>query len=40
MQIDPQYLSQHYKRLPDEVFLAIDRCDLGQSAQKYYDART
>jgi hypothetical protein len=38
MQVDPEYLRQHYNLLSDEALLSIDRSDLVEVAQKYYDA--
>jgi hypothetical protein len=38
MQVDPEYLRQHYNLLSDEALLSIDRSDLVEVAQKCYDA--
>src|SRR5713226_76244 len=38
MQADPEELRRYYSSLPDEALLAIDRNDLVEIAQKYYDA--
>src|SRR5712691_10660123 len=38
MQADPEDLRRYYSSLPDEALLAIDRNDLVEIAQKYYDA--
>src|SRR6266567_2714175 len=38
MQADPEDLRCYYSSLPDEALLAIDRNDLVEIAQKYYDA--
>jgi hypothetical protein len=34
MQVDPEYLRQHYDSLSDEALLAIKRSDLVEIAQK------
>jgi hypothetical protein len=38
MQVDPEYLRQHYNLLSDEALLSIDRSELVEIAQKCYDA--
>jgi hypothetical protein len=38
MQPDPDYLRQRYSSLSDDALLAIDRSDLIEMAQRYYDA--
>ena|SRR3989442_5430086 len=38
MQADSDYLRRYYSSLSDEALLAIDRDDLVEMAQKYYDA--
>src|SRR6185369_2473567 len=38
MQVDPEYLRQHYNSLSDEALLDIDRDDLIEAAKTYYDA--
>ena len=38
MQADPEDLRRYYSSLPDEALLDIDRNDLVEMAQKYYDA--
>jgi hypothetical protein len=38
MQPDPEYLRQYYGSLSDEALLAIDRSDLVEMAQPYYDS--
>jgi hypothetical protein len=37
MQLDPEYLRQHYASLSDEAILAIDRADLVEMAQMIFD---
>jgi len=37
LQVDPEYLRQHYERLSDEALLEVDRADLVDVAQKCYD---
>jgi hypothetical protein len=37
MQADPEYLRQHFASLSDEALQAIDRADLVETAQKFYD---
>jgi hypothetical protein len=37
MQLDPEYLRQHYASLSDAGLLAIDRADLVETAQRIYD---
>ena len=37
MQLDPDYLRQHYASLSDEALLAIDRADLVEMAQMIFD---
>jgi len=37
LQVDPEYLRQHYERLSDEALLEVDREDLVDVAQKCYD---
>ena len=37
MSIDPERLRQHYTKLSDEELLALNRDDLTDVAQKYYD---
>jgi hypothetical protein len=37
MQVDPEYLRQHYASLSDEGLLEIDRADLVPTAQKIFD---
>jgi hypothetical protein len=38
MPADPDYLRRHYSSLSDEALLAVDRDDLVEMAQKFYDA--
>src|SRR5712691_10043933 len=38
MQADPEDLRRYYSSLPDEALLDIERNDLVEMAQKYYDA--
>ena len=38
MEIDPEELKRHYADLSDEGLLSIDRADLIELAQTYYDA--
>jgi len=38
MKADPEFVREHYKSLSDEELLAVDRSDLVEMAQKYYDA--
>lgn len=38
MEVDPEYLRQHYNLLSDEALLSIDRSDLVEVARKCYDA--
>jgi len=37
LQIDPEYLRQHYASLTDEALRAIDKTELVEIAQKCYD---
>jgi len=37
MQLDPEYLRQHYASLSDEGLLAIDRADLVEAARTIFD---
>jgi hypothetical protein len=37
MQLDPEYLRQHYASLSDEGLLAIDRADLVEAARMIFD---
>lgn len=37
MQLDPEYLRQHYASLSDEALLAVDRADLVETAQTVFD---
>jgi hypothetical protein len=37
MQLDPEYLRQHYDSLSDEALLAVDRNELVEMAQKILD---
>ncbi len=37
MQLDPEYLRQHYDSLSDEALLAVDRNELVEIAQKILD---
>lgn len=37
MQLDPEYLTQHYASLSDEGLFEIDRADLVEAAQRCYD---
>lgn len=37
MQVDPEYLRQHYASLSDEALLEIDRADLVETAHALYD---
>lgn len=37
MQLDPEYLRQHYASLSDEALLAVDRADLVEMAQRIFD---
>jgi hypothetical protein len=37
MQVDPEYLRQHYASLPDEALLEIDRAELVEIAQACLD---
>lgn len=38
MQLDLQYIKQHYDSLSDEALLSLDRSELVEEAQKCYDA--
>jgi hypothetical protein len=38
MRADPEHLRRHYSTLSDEALLAIDRAELIEMAQRYYDA--
>jgi len=38
MPADPEYLKRYYSSLSDEALLAVERDDLVEMAQKYYDA--
>ena len=38
MQADPDYLRHRYSSLSDDALLAIDRSDLVEIAQNFYDA--
>lgn len=38
MQADPEYLFEHYRSLSDDALRAINRAELIEAAQKYYDA--
>ena len=38
MEIDPQELRRHYAELSDDGLLSINRNDLTELAQQYYDA--
>jgi hypothetical protein len=38
MQLDAEYLRQHYSSLTDEALLDIDRAELVELAQRIYDA--
>jgi hypothetical protein len=37
MPIDPEYLRQYYASLSDEAILAVNRADLVNAAQRYFD---
>jgi hypothetical protein len=37
MQIDPDYLRRHYSSLSDDALFTIDRSDLVEMAQTYFD---
>ncbi|HXB74552.1 MAG TPA: hypothetical protein VNY05_40330 [Candidatus Acidoferrales bacterium] len=37
MQLDPEYLRQHYASLSDQALLAVDRADLVEMAQVIFD---
>src|SRR5580658_10076178 len=37
MQLDPEYLRQHYASLTDETLLAVDRADLAEIARTIFD---
>ena len=37
MQPDPEYLREHYALLSDDALLEIDRADLVETAQNFYD---
>jgi hypothetical protein len=37
MPVDPEYLRQYYASLSDEALVAVNRADLVEMAQKYYD---
>lgn len=37
MQVDPEYLREHYSLLSDEALLEVDRGDLVDVARRFYD---
>src|SRR6476619_6257257 len=37
MQLDPEYLRQHYASLSDEALLAVNRAELVEMAQATFD---